>query len=80
MHAHFDPNTRMKMPVVSRHELRKHTEAAFETGGAMRSDLIMAAIQSSARQEVVDTLLGLTEGYYEDFGEVWRRLSKEDHR
>jgi hypothetical protein len=68
----------MKMPLVSRHELRKHTEAGFESGGAMRSDLIMAAIQSSARQEVVDTLLGLTEGYYEDFEEVWRQLSRGD--
>jgi hypothetical protein len=46
----------------------------------MRSDLIMATVQSSARQEVVDTLLGLTEGYYESFGEVWRRLSREDQR
>lgn len=38
----------------------------------------MAAIQSSARQEVVDTLLRLTKGYYEDFEAVWRQLSKED--
>jgi hypothetical protein len=68
------------MPLVSRDELHEHTEAAFASGGAMRSDLIMAAIQSSARQEVVDTLLGLTEGYYESFGEVWRQLSKEDQR
>jgi hypothetical protein len=68
----------MEMALVSRHELREHTQAAFESGGAMRSDLIMAAIRSSARQEVVDTRLGLTEGYYENFGEVWRRLSKEN--
>jgi len=46
----------------------------------MRSDLLMAAIQSAARQEVIDTLLGLTEGYYEAFDEVWRQLSKEDQR
>jgi len=68
------------MPQVGRHELREHTAAAFRSGGAMRSDLLMAAIQSAARQEVIDTLLGLTEGYYESFDEVWRQLSEEDQR
>jgi hypothetical protein len=68
------------MPQVGRHELRAHTAAAFRSGGAMRSDLLMAAIRSAARQEVVDTLLGLTEGHYETFDEVWQQLSKEDQR
>jgi hypothetical protein len=54
------------MPLVSRHELREHTEAAFASGGARRSDLIMAAINSSARQEVVDTLLGAHRGSLRD--------------
>jgi hypothetical protein len=68
----------MEMALVNRHELREYTAAAFRSGGAMRSDLLMAAIQSAARQEVIDTLLGLTEGYYATFDEVWRQLSKED--
>ncbi|GAB2731495.1 hypothetical protein [Nocardioides pakistanensis] len=66
------------MPRIPRHELREHTAAAFRSGGAMRSDLLMTAIQSAARQEVIDTLLGLTEGYYETFDEIWLQLSKED--
>jgi hypothetical protein len=68
----------MTPSAVRRQELRMHTEAAFESGGAMRSDLIMAAIRSSATQDVVDALLSPTEGYYETFEQVRRRLSQED--
>ena len=68
------------MPRVTRHELREHTAAAFRSGGAMRSDLLMAAIRSGARQEIIDTLFGLTEGHYETFDEVWQQLSKEGKR
>ena len=64
------------MPPVGRQELREHTESAFTSGGAMRSDLVAAAVRSAARQEVVDALLTLPEGYYDDYGEVWRRLSE----
>jgi hypothetical protein len=73
------------MPLGTRHELRAQTAEAFRSGGAMRSDLLMTAIRSAARQEVLDTLPGLTEGHHETFDEVWhnncpRRTRDETHQ
>jgi hypothetical protein len=59
---------------ITRTELANHIEAAFATAPATRTDLLAAAVASSARPHAIDLLHQLPDKTYANIRELWYDL------
>lgn len=62
------------MPPVTRSEIARHTEAAFDYPPVTPGDLVQAVTDSGGRPEVIAVLLRLPDGRYTHLRQLWRHL------